>query len=464
MKQKRKESRVTVVRYPHCAAIDVAKDLHAVALAPDENGEQEVKFFSGFTVALHAMGQWLKKNGVIQVAMESTGVYWIPAYEVLDALGFDMWLVNPAGLKRPDRRKSDVLDCQWLQQLMSLGLLSKSHRPPDEICELRGYVRDRQRTIQDRARCVQRMQKALQQMNVKLDSVLSDITGKSGMAIIEAIVAGEREARTLASLCDPRVKKSEDEIAAALLGNWRENHLFSLQQSLTTYHHYSSLLRQSEARILSLVDQLAARLTEQKDDSTGGGADRKPLKKPRRKWHQRLQMRLWELFEVDLTAIPGVGVETALTLLSELGHDFSEFDNAKKFSSWLGVAPGTNISGGKHLPGGAKGRSTQVAGQALRMSAMSLRRSQCPLGDRHRKRCSRMDPPRANKATAHELSRIIFAMVTKGEEYMERDQKTTAEQDCRRRLKWLQSEARRLGWDLVQSVDSDKTTQIQVVT
>ncbi len=168
------------------------------------------------------MAEWLKKHGVIQVALESTGVYWIPVYEVLDAQGFDMWLVNPAGLVRPDGRKSDVLDCQRLQQLMSLGLLSKSHRPTDAICELHSYVCSRQRLIWDQALCVQHMQKALQQMNVKLDSVLSDISGKSGMTIIEAVVAGERDARVLAKLCGRRVKRSESEIAATLLGNWRE--------------------------------------------------------------------------------------------------------------------------------------------------------------------------------------------------------------------------------------------------
>ena len=271
MKRKEKASRVTVARYPHCAAIDVAIDLHAVAVPADAEGEQEVKFFGGLTQDLHAMAKWLKKHGVMQVVLESTSVYWIPAYEVLDAQGFDMWLVNPAGLARPDRRESDVLDCQWLQRLMSLGLLSKSNRSTDAIRELRGYVRSHQRRTVDQARFVRYMKKALQQMNVKLDSVLSDITSKSGMAIIEAIVAGERDARVLAKLCGRRVNMRESEIASALLGNWREEHLFSLQQALKSYRHYSGQVQQLEARILPLAELLAVKMTEE-NDSVGGSA------------------------------------------------------------------------------------------------------------------------------------------------------------------------------------------------
>ena len=464
MKMTRKTGQVSAVRYPNCAGLDVAKDLHAVALPADANGNQEVKLFGGYTENLQAMAAWLKGHDIEQVALESTGVYWIAVYEVLDGQGFDVWLVNPVGLARPDRRKSDVLDCQWLQQLMSLGLLRKSHRPADAICELRSYVRNRQRLIKDRARCVQHMQKALQQMNVKLDSVLSDISGKSGMAVIEAIVSGERDAQSLAGLCDRRVKKSQSEIAAALLGNWREEHLFALQQALESYRHYSAQLEQMEVRIEVLVERLASEVVKPDDESDSGcgGGDRKPVKVPREKWHRRLQLRLWDLFGVDLTAIPGIGVETALLLLAELGHDFSEFGNVKKLSHWLGLTPGTNISGGKRLSG-AKGRGSQVAGQALRMSAMTLKNSQCALGDKHRRRCIRMDSPRAMKATAHELARIIYAMVTKGVEYMGMDRDAMAEQTRKRRVRRLHAEARKFGLDLIQFVDREKATPNQLV-
>ena len=464
MKLNRKASQVTAVRYPSCAGIDVAKDLHAVALPADAEGGQAVRMFGGYTENLQAMAEWLWEHGIEQVALESTGVYWIPVYEVLDARGFDVWLVNPVGLARPDRRKSDILDCQWLQQLMSLGLLRKSHRPADAVCELRSYVRNRQRLIKDRARSVQHMQKALQQMNVKLDSVLSDISGKSGMAIIEAIVSGERDAATLAGLCDRRVKRERCEIAAALLGNWREEHLFALQQALESHEHFSGQLQRMEERILALAGRLAAEVTG--DDGADGGSHthggRKSVNKPRNKWQRNLQMRLWDMFGVDLTAIPGVGVETALTMLAELGHDFSEFGGAKQFSQWLSVSPGTNISGGKRLSG-AKSRGTQVAGQALRMSAMTLRTSQSVLGDRHRKRCARMDPPRAIKASAHELARIIYAMVTKGSEYMGMDRMAMTEQTRERRVKRLHSEAKKFGLDLVQFIEPCETSPNQAV-
>ena len=459
MRQGRNASQVTVVRYPHCAGIDVAKDLHAVALPADAKGEQAVKMFDGYTADLQAMASWLKAHGIEQVALESTGVYWVSVYEVLDAAGFDVWLVNPVGLARPDRRKSDVLDCQWIQQLMSLGLLQKSHRPTDEICELRSYVRNRQRLIQDRGRCVQHMQKALQQMNLKLDTVLSDISGKSGMAIIAAIVAGERDPVTLAKLCDVRVRKQESEVVAALLGNWREEHLFALEQALESYQHYSSQLQKMEERILQLVEKLAVQVIDDDDQQGGvGDGDRKPVKRPRKKWQQNLQRAMWNLFGVDLTAIPGIGVETALVLLAELGYDFSEFGNAKKFNQWMSVAPGTNISGGKRLSG-AKGRGTQVAGQALRMAAMTLRHSRCALGDKHRKRCAKMDPPRAIKASAHHLGRIIYSMVTKGNEYMKMDRDAMVEQTQRRALKRLEGEARRLGMALVELEDFSKLKQ-----
>ena len=337
-------------------------------------------------------------------------------------------------------------------------MLRKSHRPADAVCELRSYVRNRQRLVKDWARCVQHMQKALQQMNVKLDSVLSDVAGKSGMAIIEAIVSGERNAEVLAALCDGRAKKNESEIALALYGHWRDEHLFALRQALESYRHYTGQLAALEVRILTLVEQLAAHVTEA--DTTDDG--RTPVKTPRGAWQQHLHKRLWDLFGTDLTAIPGVGMESALVLLSELGHDFSEFGSSRQFSQWLSLAPGTNISGGKRLPE-AKGRGTQVAGQPLRMAAMSLKRSQCALGDKHRRRCSRMERPRAFKAIAHELARIIYAMVTRRTEYLGMDPKTMAEQVRSRLLRRLHAEAKKLRVDLVGMVKTWENTLNQSV-
>ncbi len=442
---KRRTKNIASVVYPHCAGIDIAKDEHAVALPADGHGEQEVRMFGGFTGDLESMASWLSEHGIEQVALESTGVYWIAVYEVLDGAGFDVWLVNPAGLARPDRRKSDVLDCQWIQQLMSLGMLKRSHRPPDRICELRSHVRNRRRAVADRARGVQHMQKALQQMNLKLDTVLSDIAGKTGMAIIAAIVGGERDGRRLAGLRDGRVKADEGTIAAALQGNWREEHLFALEQALDTYHHHERQIVQLEERIAQLVRRLSA-YPQQPDD--GDDELRRLPKAGGRHWKSEMNGLMGEMFGTNLMKVPGVGFETVLTLLSEVGPDFSMFPTVRHFGQWLGLAPGTNISGGKRLSGG-KSRGTQVTGQALRMSAMTLRRNSSLLGDAHRSRCLRMDPPRAIKATAHQLARILYSLVVNKSEYSEKPLHEANQKRQNRKVRNLIRQAERFGFHVV---------------
>ena len=314
MKTNRSALRIQV-KYPHCAGIDIVKREHFVAVPADTGGEQEVRSFGGFTEELERMVHWLKKCGVAQVAMEATGVYWIPAYELLESAGFEVWLVNPRGVKRPDGRKSDVLDCQWLQQLMSFGLLSRSYRPTEAYCEIRSYVRGRARLTQDRGRCVQRMQKALYQMNVHLDTVLSDIVGKSGLAINDAIVAGERCGEALAQLCDIRVKASAQEVASALRGNWRTEHLFELQQALETYRNLCGQLEAIEERLCATAEKLsqgAIKVDRQTGEVVALSA--KYLKSLERAgWRKNLQLTLWRLYGVDLTAVPGR--EAKLSLL-----------------------------------------------------------------------------------------------------------------------------------------------------
>ena len=360
--KKQSGKRLPVV-YPNSAGIDIAKDIHAVAVPANEAGEQPVRMFGGFTRDLEEMAAWLKDHSIQQVALEATGVYWIAVYELLDARGFEVWLVNPTGLQRPDRRKSDVLDCQWIQQLMSLGMLKRSHRPADEICELRSYVRSRRRAISDRARCVQHMQKAMQQMNLKLDSVVSDIAGQTGMAIIEAIVAGERDGERLARFRHGRVKASEETIAAALEGNWRAEHLFTLAQALESYRHYDGQIRRLEERIAQVADRLVAdRRSDDENGHTDSGdqsQDARPVGSKR--WKGQMRDLMKQLYGVDLMEIPSVGFETVLTLLSEVGTDLSSFPSASHFGQWLGLAPGTNISGGRRI-GGAKGRGCQASG------------------------------------------------------------------------------------------------------
>ena len=438
------------VKYPNCAGIDIAKEEHWVAIRADAQSERTTRSFGCYTEDLERLSAWLHKHGVEQVAMESTGVYWISVYELLERDGFEVWLVDPHQTKRRDGRKSDVLDCQWIQKLMRFGLLRRSHRPPDEICELRSYVRQQDQLKRQRASCVQHLQKALEQMNVRLSSVLSDICGKSGMAIMEAIVDGETDGEVLSKLCDVRVKRCGEEIAAALCGNWRQEHLFALQLALERYRFFSTQIEQVKLRIEQVVEALG-REHCRLDADTGEllTVCEKDLQSPAAKRCDRqLQLLLWRVWGVDLTAIPAVGVGTAMTLLSEVGSDFSAFPSAAHFCSWLSLAPNPHVSGGKRLNGRGR-RRLQVAGQALRMAAMTLRHSKSYLGARHRARCRKQDSPLAIKASAHQLARIIYAMVTAKTEYQSKQSEEFEIEQKKNRLKYLKRSAKTLGFKLM---------------
>ncbi len=447
----RSKAPVMEVRYPRCAGIDIAKSEHWVALPAHVDGEHRVRKFGGFTQNLHELSSWLRRHEIEQVAMEATGVYWIAPYELLDRAGFEVWLVNPLQTKRRDQRKSDALDCQWIQQLMSYGLLNASHRPQDQVCELRSYVREYRRLMRDRSRSVQHMQKSLHEMNIHLDTVLSDISGKSGMRIIDAILGGERDGEELAKLCDVRVKASEEQVAAALVGNWRREHLFTLRHALQSYRHLSDQMRATRIEIDRMVELLAPAPEVVEDDGERKKANRDDLKCPARTVvEQKLQLRLWDAFGVDLTAIPGVGVQTALSVLSEVGAEFSAFPSSAHFCSWLALAPNVRISGGKRLSGRGPHR-THVVGQALRMAAMSLRFSQSYEGEKHRSRCLRLDTQRAIKASAHRLAKVIYSMVTYGHEYIDPGLEQFAKEQRTKKVKRLRRAAKSLGFEMVRS-------------
>ena len=397
------------VVHPDCAGIDIGKRKHYVAVDPSRFDEP-VCNFGTFTTDLQAMAQWLTSCGVREVAMESTGVYWIPVFEVLDRAGFEVYLVNARATKQVSGRKSDVMDCQWIRQLMSYGLLRGAYRVPDEICAMRSYLRQRDELIGQRSRAVHHIQKALTQMNVQLDNVLSDIMGKTGQLIVRAIVAGERDGAVLAGFRDGRCKADEATIAASLQGNWRDEHLFALEQALQRYDALQEQIDACEARINGELDKLAR-----------PDADDPPEDKRSRKGRDReLRRRLKRMLGVDLLAIPTIGVETALTVAAEVGADLSRFASVKHFCSWLGLAPGTRISGDRHLKGRLPRRANRL-GQALRMAATTARSDKSAIGATHRRRLGRMDTAKAIKATAHELARLIYTMLTRGEEYVERD-------------------------------------------
>jgi transposase len=425
--------------HPNAAGIDIGSASHFVAVAPDRDDEP-VREFKSFTVDLIALADWLAACGVDTVAMESTGVYWIPLFELLDARGSKVLLVNARHVKNVSGRKSDVLDCQWLQQLMSYGLLSGAFRPADAVCALRALSRQREMLLKSQARHVQHMQKALTQMNIQLANVISDVVGETGQKILRAIVAGERDGNVLAAMKNVRIRASHDEIAKSLQGNWRAEHLFALKQALALFDFYTSQLAECDQEIEAQLESLAVH--------QGSPAKGKKRGRARNAPKFDLRERLFQMCGVDLTRIDGIDVTTALVVVSEVGADMSRFATAKHFTSWLGLCPGTKITGGKVMSGKTK-RCANRAAQALRLAAAALRTSRSALGAYFRRLCSRMDKPKAVTAAAHKLARLIYTMLTKGEEYTDQGQDYFEERYRQRVLHSLSVRAEKLGMKLV---------------
>lgn len=425
--------------HPNAAGIDIGSASHYVAVPPDRDDEP-VREFASFTVDLHRLADWLRECGVDTVAMESTGVYWIPLFELLDARGFTVLLVNARHVKNVSGRKSDVLDCQWLQQLMSYGLLRGAFRPDDQVCVLRALARQRATLLKTQARTVQHMQKALVQMNIQLANVIADVAGASGQAILRAIAAGERNPYALAGLKNSRVRASDDEIARSLQGTWRAEHLFALRQALDAFDFCGQQLAQCDEEIEAQLQRL--HITETEPDKG------KKRSKARNAPKFDLRTRLFQMCGVDLTRIDGIDVTTALVVVSEIGTDMGRFPSDKHFASWLGLCPGTKITGGKVMSGKTK-RCANRAAQALRLAAAALRTSQSALGAYFRRMCARMDKPKAVTAAAHKLARLIYSMLTKGEEYTDQGQAYYEERYRQRVLHNLNRRAQHLGMTLV---------------
>jgi transposase len=423
--------------YPNAAGIDIGSASHYVAVPPDR-ADDGVREFKSFTEDLEALADWLTACGVDTVAMESTGVYWIPLYELLESRGLVVYLVNARHVKNVSGRKSDVLDCQWLQQLMSYGLLSGAFRPRDEICALRSLTRQRDMLIKYQSQHAQHMQKALVQMNVQLTNVISDITGLTGQKIIRAILAGERDPVKLAKLRHERIRASEGDIAKCLRGNWREEHLFALQQAITLYDAYSAAVAACERQIQVQLERLYRYEAAPEAERKRG--------RPRKEEFD-LRTALLRTCGVDLTQINGIETTTALKVIAEVGPDLSRFKSAKHFASWLGLCPGTKISGGKILSGTTKRTANRLA-QALRMAAFALSRSQSALGAYYRRLSGRLDKPKAITATAHKLARLIYTMLTKGTEYIDRGQDYYEERYRQRVIHHLNRRAAALGFAL----------------
>ncbi len=434
------------------AGIDIGAQKHYVAVPKGRDPKgRDVRHFDTFTADLYALVDWLKQCHIDTVAMESTGIYWIPLFEILEQNGFEVRLVNPRSIKHAPGRKSDVVDCQWIQQLHAYGLLTSAFRPDEQIHVLRAYHRQRTMLVNHAATHIQHMQKALEQMNLKLTNVISDITGTTGMKIIRSILAGERNPQKLAKHRHPRCKKSDKEIAKSLHGNWRDEHLFALQQALALYDFY-------QTQIEACDKQIQAQLCRFEDHSDGG---KPPVSTGKSKGSgKRLSFdateHLYRMTGVDLTQIVGLNTPTVLTIIAEVGLDMSRWPTSKHFASWLGLCPGSKISGGKNFSSKSKPSANRAA-HAFRMAAYSLHRSQTAIGAFLRRKKAQLGAPKAITATAHKIARIFYEMLKTRTEYKDLGVDYYQNRYKERMLRNLKRKAKAFGLELVNS------NQVQLV-
>ena len=430
----------------NAAGIDVGASSHFVAV-PADRAESPVQEFEAFTADLYHLAGWLGECGVETVVMESTGVYWIPLFGVLEERGFEVMLVDPRRIKNVPGRKTDVVDCQWLQQLHTYGLLSGAFRPDGDIRRLRSYLRQRAMLVEYASQHIQHMQKALTQMNVKLQHVISDITGKTGMDIIEAIVRGERNPRRLARLRDPRTKADEKTIAKSLQGHWRQEHVFELTQALELYRFYQGKIAECDREIEAQLERF--------EDRSDGEPPAPNGKKRNQKNAPRfdVQGQLYRMTGVDLTRIDGVDAYTALKVISEIGADMTKWPSVKHFASWLGLSPNNRITGGRVISSKTNANANRAAA-ALRLAANALHRSDSALGAFLRRKKTQMGAPKAITATAHKLARLIYSMLRYGQEYVDAGAEYYETQYQQRALRAAKRRAAQLGYRLVPMPDA----------
>jgi len=437
------------IRELNAAGIDIGAREIFVAVPPDRD-ENPVRVFGTFTESLQEMAQWLVQCGITTVAMESTGVYWIPPQDVLEQHGLKVCLVNARNMKNVPGRRTDWHECQWLQYLHSVGLLRAAFRPEGEVCAVRSLMRHRNDLVSMANQHVQHMHKALTQMNLQIQHVISDITGLTGLAIVDAILEGERDTAVLAELRDRRVKASEETIRKSLVGNWRPEHLFTLKQSRQMYQNYQEQIAACDEEIEKQVVSFEPRVNP----------DDRPLP-PDRKQKQRrskkktvnpktgfdVRSESYKLFGVDLTQVPGLAMNV-LVLFTEVGRDMSRWPTAAHFVSWLALCPDNDISGGKVLWRGTRHRHNR-AGQLFRLAAHALHHDQTPMGNYLRRMKSKLGPKGATTATAQKIAIIFYTMLKNQVEY---DDTLWAQRDAQREKRYqqkLQRQARQLGYKLV---------------
>jgi transposase len=431
---------------PHAAGVDIGAEEIVVCVAGNET-TQIVKGFGNYTVDLKAIGSWLKSYHVKTVAMESTGVYWIPLFEELENQGFECLLISSRCLRRVAGRKSDVTDAQWIQTLHNYGLLENSFRPQADLVALRTLLRHRVQLVEHRSPHILHMQKALLQMNIQLSQAVTDVTGVTGQAIIRAILSGVRDPKMLAALREPGCKKSEEELGRALTGTWREEHLFVLKQSVALYDFYTEQVTACDEEIERMYGATRPEWEE---------GEIKPLSSRKRNSHsknayretEKIRKHLKRISGVDLSLVDGFGVSLAQMVILECGTDMSKFPTEKHFCSWLGLAPKHEISGGKVLKNKTL-KTKNRAGQAFRMAAQSVKQAECAFGVLYRRLRARLGPAQATVATAHAIARVVYRMLKYKVEYdplsVNEYQKHYEEQQ----IKYMQKRAAKLGYQLL---------------
>lgn len=441
----RKHNRVLEQINHNAAGIDAGAEYHYVAV-PEDRVSPSVKRFSTTTAGLYELADWLVQAGVDTVAVEATGVYCVPLLEVLDARGFRVVLAKPSSLKSVnDHQKSDMLDCQWIQLLHTFGLLRGSYRPTEVVATYRSYNRQRQMLIEQGSRAIEHIKKALTLMNIRVELAVSDVTGKTGMAIIRAILDGQRDPRELAKLRDERCANSEETIAEALFGKYSDEHLFALDQAVRTWDHFQVLIAECNTRL------------EQQGGAFKKKVDRNDIPKPRRVEHVRKNVltfdarsMFFEIFGQDLTQIDGISTGTLSVLLAEVGTNVDAFATDKKFTSWLRISPGMNTTGGRNRSGKNRSTTNRLT-TALQIAAQTLSRSQSALGAYYRRKRAQLGPEKAIKAAAHKLARMIYFTLKYQRPYVDPGPDHYTEHHRHRLLKSMQKRARQLGYELVKA-------------
>jgi len=430
------------VMRPNAAGIDIGATEVFVAVPADRDTES-VRSFPTFTQDLYALADWLQRCRVDTVAMESTSVYWIPLFQMLEARGIEVHLVNAQHVHHVPGRKSDVLDCQWLQYLHSVGLLRASFRPEQAVCEIRSLMRHRENLVQMACVHVQHMHKSLDQMNLQIHHVISDITGVTGLAIVDAIAAGETDPETLATLRDYRIKASLETVRKSLVGDYRPEHIFTLKQSQTAYRYYQQLIADCDREIQQRIERF------HNEDANPSAPAECSTQSATSMGSFDLRSHLERIFGVDLTVVPGFDVLRIQTIFSELGADLSrKFSTEDAFSSWLNLSPKDGTSAGRRIRGSRITTKNRVT-QAFRMAAQSLHNSQSYLGDYYRSQRARHGAPKAIKNTAHKLDRIFYHLVTTHQPYDETVFAKLEARNQQRQFRKLQSLAKRMGYSLV---------------